>query len=97
MVDDELRLTRWKLKQANKTIGRQGQTIYGLRGELAVTRELHGKIERGDIRSLERQVESLTADLEKSRDGNKKLREELSKLREVVTRAYKNAGKESES
>jgi chromosome segregation ATPase len=83
MSDHEIRELRFKLKQADdrlkqadKTIGRKGHAIHVLRSELAEVRELHHKIERGDIRSLERQVESLTKDLEKARQENKTLREQ---------------------
>lgn len=53
---------RYRLKQANKTMGRQGQTIANLRGELARIREEHSKIERGELRRLERfEAESLVS------------------------------------
>lgn len=76
MADEELRLARYKLKQANKTMGRQGETIYRLRGELACAREENSKIERGCIRSLEREVRNLIEDLAHAQAENKKLREE---------------------
>ena len=50
----EQRGLRWRLKQANKTMGRQGQTIAALRGELARAREETSKIDRGELRRLER-------------------------------------------
>jgi septal ring factor EnvC (AmiA/AmiB activator) len=80
MADDELRLARFKLKQANKTIGRQGQTIHALRAELAETRELHSKIERGEIRSLERSVTNLVAQLDRVCKENQKLHDERREL-----------------
>lgn len=49
---------RWRLKQANKTMGKQGQTIANLRGELARIREEHSKIERGELRRLQRYEET---------------------------------------
>lgn len=48
------RVLKFRLKQANKTMGRQGQTIANLRGELARLREEHSKIDRGELRRLER-------------------------------------------
>jgi len=61
MTDDnhEIRELKFKLARANKTMGKQGNTIRALRGELAVTREEHSKIERGCLRQLEREVETL--------------------------------------
>lgn len=47
---------RWKNSQLRKTCGKQGQTIHRLRAELAEVRELNSKIERGDLRRLERVV-----------------------------------------
>ena len=49
----EIRELKHRLKRANQTMGRQGQTIHNLRGELALTREEHNKIERGELRRLE--------------------------------------------
>jgi septal ring factor EnvC (AmiA/AmiB activator) len=72
--DHEVREVRYRLKQANRTMGRQGETIHQLRGELAETRELNSKIERGQIRSLERQVAELKADLAHATAENEKLR-----------------------
>jgi hypothetical protein len=76
MSDDEVRHLRFKLKRANKTMGAQGETIYRLRGELALVREEHSKIERGDLRSLERRVEHLVEDLVAAQEEVKKLRNE---------------------
>lgn len=78
MADDdhELRLARFKLKQANRTMGRQGETIHQLRGELAEIRELNSKVERGQIRSLEREAANLKADLAALSAENEKLRAE---------------------
>jgi predicted RNase H-like nuclease (RuvC/YqgF family) len=50
----EVRLLRWRLKQVNKTVGTQGETIHRLRSELAEVRELNSKLERGELRRLER-------------------------------------------
>lgn len=57
----EVRELRFRLKQAHATMGRQGQTIYGLRGELAAVREKHDKIERGELQRLETLTEQLIA------------------------------------
>lgn len=45
---------RWKNRQLRKTCGKQGQTIHGLRAELAEVRALIRKEDRGDLRRLER-------------------------------------------
>jgi septal ring factor EnvC (AmiA/AmiB activator) len=76
MSDHDLREAQYRLKQAHKTIGKQGRTIHTLRSELAEVRELHHKIERGVMRQLERQVDALTADLEAARNEIKALREQ---------------------
>lgn len=47
------------IKTLNKTVGKQGETIARTRAELARTREENSKIERGQLRWLERQVEIL--------------------------------------
>lgn len=51
--DHEVRELRFRLKQAHATMGRQGQTIHALRGELAEVREKHDKIDRGELQRLE--------------------------------------------
>lgn len=45
---------RYKTRQLRKTCGKQGQTIHNLRAELAEVRALNSKIERGELRRLER-------------------------------------------
>jgi hypothetical protein len=77
MADHEVRELRFKLKQANAVMGRQGDTIHRLRGELAETRELNSKAERGDIRRLERENENLLAQVTQTAAENAKLRDEL--------------------
>jgi hypothetical protein len=47
------------VKALNKQMGRQGETIHHLRGDLARTREEISKVERGQLRWLERQVQIL--------------------------------------
>jgi FtsZ-binding cell division protein ZapB len=64
MADDgghEVRELRFKVKQLSTTDGRQGQTIHGLRGELAEMREINGKIARNEVPEMERQAEALLA------------------------------------
>lgn len=58
-----IRLLRWKVKQLAKTSGRQGQTIHQLRAELAEVRELNSKIERGELRRLERVTQEQLAEI----------------------------------
>lgn len=55
----EVRELRWRIKQLNKQVGSQGDTIHRLRGELAEVRQLNSKIERGEIRYLQRQIVGL--------------------------------------
>lgn len=94
------RVLKYRLKQANKTMGKQGQTIANLRGELARVREEHSKIDRGELRRLER-VEAdavghfrqaaematrATEEIKRLNEENALIREELAKARgHVVT------------
>jgi FtsZ-binding cell division protein ZapB len=57
--DHEVRELRWRVKQLSQQCGRQGETIHLLRCELAEAREITGKVARGEVRNLERQVENL--------------------------------------
>lgn len=50
----EVRELKFRLKQQRQQNGRQGQTIHRLRAELAEVRALNSKIERGELRHLER-------------------------------------------
>lgn len=52
--DQQVRELKYRLKNTNKTVGKQGETIYRLRSELAEVRATHSKIDRGDLRRLER-------------------------------------------
>ena len=52
-IDHEVRRLKYLLKQAHKTIGKQGDTIHHLRCELAEVRTLNSKIDRGELRRLE--------------------------------------------
>lgn len=62
-ADHDARLLRRQLKIANKVIGNQGVTIRHLRDELIRLRVEHSRIERGDLRSMDRAIEILTAEL----------------------------------
>jgi hypothetical protein len=50
----EVRELRFKVKQLARQNGKQGQTIHQLRADLAEVRELGSKIERGELRRLQR-------------------------------------------
>lgn len=69
------------LKIAYRTMGRQGQTIANLRGELARVRGEHSRIERGELRRLQRFEEMA---IEQFRLGEQQLQrasEEIRRLR----------------
>lgn len=59
----EVRKLRYQLTQANRAMGKQGQTIHLLRAEVAEVRELNSKIARGHLRILERQVVEMAAEI----------------------------------
>jgi HPt (histidine-containing phosphotransfer) domain-containing protein len=78
----EDRLDAWKLKQANQTMGKQGQTIHNLRAEKEELLSLISKNDRGDLRRLERlvpelrdNIEALIEDLHKAHERIKELEE----------------------
>jgi hypothetical protein len=50
----EVRELRFKVKQLARQSGKQGQTIHQLRAELAEVRELNSKLDRGELRRLQR-------------------------------------------
>jgi hypothetical protein len=75
--DHEVRELRFKLKQANRTMGKQGQTIHDLRAHNALIREESSKVARGDVRRLEREVEQLKEINAKQGKRNQELREKL--------------------
>src|SRR5882757_5136250 len=56
---------KYRNKQLSKSCGKQGQTIYRLRAELAEVRTLNSKADRGELRRLERvtqeQAETIAA------------------------------------
>jgi hypothetical protein len=74
----EVRELRRQLRLAHKTQGKQGQTIAALRGELARVRGDHSKIERGDLRELERfremAVEQFTLDETRLANAHEKIK-----------------------
>jgi septal ring factor EnvC (AmiA/AmiB activator) len=73
----EIRRLNRVLKQVNKTMGRQGQTIYDLRCQVEELRAMISKENRGYYRRLE------TA-LAAKEDHLKVLREEIDRLREKL-------------
>lgn len=52
----EIRRLRYLLRQSNRNAGRMGDTIHRLRAELAEVRMLNSKLERGELRMLERRA-----------------------------------------
>lgn len=85
MSDHELRELRFKLKQANKSLGATGERTHLLRAELAEVRMLNSKVDRGDLRRLERQsiewkqeIARLTEEGITARKRIKELEEKLS-------------------
>jgi hypothetical protein len=61
LPDRAIRELRYRLKQAHKSIGKQGETIHLLRAELAEVRSLNSRIDRGDLRSLDRGIAKANA------------------------------------
>jgi len=57
--DHEIRLLRRQLKQLGQHCGRQGQMIYQLRCQLAELRGLMEARDRGEVRGLMRENDSL--------------------------------------
>ncbi len=55
MSDHDLRELKFRLKQANRALGSTGERIHRLRAELAEVRELNSKIDRGELRRLQRE------------------------------------------
>lgn len=77
LTDDNRRL-RHLLKQAHRSVGKQGQTIHTLRAEIAEVRQLNSRAERGDIRRLDRDVSRLNVLLASAREEIAALNEKLS-------------------
>lgn len=80
----ELRELQHRLKLANRAMGRQGQTIAALRGQLARTREEHSKIERGELRRLERFEGMANEQFALDRERLERAHEEIKRLREKL-------------
>lgn len=57
----QVREKQYRLTQAHKHIGKQGDTIHLLRAELAEVRELHSRIERGELRYMDRAIAKANA------------------------------------
>lgn len=73
----DLRAARRQIKELNKINARQGRTICALRGDVARVREESHKIDRGDLRRLERDQATLLEELRKGLVVIGKLRERL--------------------
>lgn len=98
MSDRDVRVMRYereqlglKIKGLQKTNGRLGTQIHELRCELAEVREINGKIARGELRELQREVNGQATvivdqrqDIELLKDRNRVLREKLA-ARETFT------------
>jgi hypothetical protein len=85
MTDDhEIRLLQRRLKIANKTMGKQGRTIHELRAELALTREEHNKIDRGELRRLENFEAMALVQFAEDRDRLRAAIEEVKRLRDKL-------------
>ena len=69
-----------KLKRANKIMGRQGETIHLLRAELAETRMLTSKIDRGDMRRYERNALELKDIIDKQYEQIRELKDKIKEL-----------------
>jgi hypothetical protein len=80
----EVRHLKHQLRLANKTMGRQGATIYGLRNELARVREENSKLERGELRRLQRFEESALEGAVQMRERLNQAQEEIKRLREKL-------------
>lgn len=80
MTDEnsEVRELRWRIRQLGKQNGRQGETIHRLRAELAEMREMNGRIQRGELRDLDRAVAALHVTRQLHVDTIATLREKLS-------------------
>jgi predicted RNase H-like nuclease (RuvC/YqgF family) len=79
----EFRELRFKVKTLSRCCGRQGDTIHHLRAELAEVREIQSKIDRGDIRRLERENGLLGDHLREVLEENARLRDKLNFRQEV--------------
>ena len=87
MTEDnhEMRELKRRLKIANKIMGKMGRTIRDLRGELALTREEHSKIDRGNLRRLERFEETAIEQFAQDRERLDRAHEEIKRLRDKLS------------
>jgi hypothetical protein len=72
-----MRYLNWKLKQAHRQIGKQGDTIHHLRGELAEVRLLNSRVDRGDLRAYDRLSRLDNERISELVNENRVLREKL--------------------
>jgi chromosome segregation ATPase len=81
----QLELAEDRLKAAHRVQGRQGRTIAELRGELARTREEHSKLDRGELRKLEKFADEAIQQIEHDRTTLRSRLEEIKRLREKLS------------
>jgi uncharacterized coiled-coil protein SlyX len=81
---DDIRRLRYLLKQTNKTVGKQGETIHRLRAEIAEVRQLNSRLDRGDLRYMDNRVHGLEILLASAREEISQLNEKLTAEREIV-------------
>lgn len=74
---NENRRLRYRLREANRNVGKQGQTIHVLRSELAEIRQLNSRIERGELRIADRNTHRLQVLLDVAREEISALYEKL--------------------
>jgi DNA anti-recombination protein RmuC len=86
-MDHEVRKLKFLLKEKNKTMGRQGDTIFGLRCRVAELQEMIGKENRGFYRRLETMVEARDDELAVLRGEIDRLQEKLAESRETLNEA----------
>jgi hypothetical protein len=75
---------RYRNAQLRRTCGKQGTTIHLLRAELAEVRELNGKVERGDLRRLERFEATALEQFALDKERLERAHEEIARLREKL-------------
>lgn len=80
----EIRYLQWKLRTLCKQNGRQGETIHRLRAELAEVRELNSRIDRGDLRRLERFEISAQEQFARDRERLDRAHEEIKALHDKL-------------
>jgi uncharacterized coiled-coil protein SlyX len=94
MPDNEIRSQKirelhYRLKQAHRNIGKQGQTIHQLRAELAEVRSLNSRLERGELRHCDAVIAGQNAVIDSLKAEiamlNEKLQESVSSLEKLPT------------